>query len=381
MPSSYSLQAQLELFIIAWVDKGKIVVIVRLAIGLFAVLMLAGAGEVDARASDPARGASATADSDFSLWLAEFRKRALAAGIRAEVLDRELSGLTFNRRVIGYDRAQPDDSRPQTVPQFSDYIARRLTPSRINPGREIARNYAPTLNAVEAQYGVPTEILIGIWGMETNYGGYTGNFDLIRSLASLAFDGRREALFSGELLGALKMIDQGMVSRSRLLGSWAGATGQSQFLPTSYFKHAVDFDGDGKADIWNSRADVAASIANYLRDHGWQKGGDWAMRVSIPATFNRERVRDLIQPRTCKRVLAKHSRWIPVREWKALGFVPLDGRSWPNDDVLATFLEPDGPGKGGYLTFGNYRALLAYNCSNFYALSVGLLADAVQPTP
>ncbi len=335
-----------------------------------------GAQPVPAASPSPAPPAPTT-EMRFQAWLSDFRARASGEGISAATLSSALDRLSYSPRVVELDRAQPDDSRPQSVPLFSNYISARLVPARINPGKRMAADLSPTLRAVEARYGVPPEIMLGIWGMETSYGGYTGNFDLVRSLASLAFDGRREALFTRELTAALRMIDSG-VPRSRLVGSWAGATGNPQFLPSSYLTHAVDFDGDGTADIWQSRADTVASIANYLKNNGWVTGGDWAMRVSVPASLDRTRVVDTVQPKSCTRVLAKHSRWIPIKEWRALGFQPLDGRTWPSDDTLATLLEPDGPGKGAYLTYGNFRALLTYNCSNFYALSVGLLADQLK---
>lgn len=350
-----------------------------------AVALLAAApspAQMPAAAPTPAPAAEApppapTTEMRFQKWLADFRARAAGEGISAGTLAAALDRLTYNPRVVELDRGQPDDSRPTTVPLFSDYLAARLVPARINPGKRLAAELGPTLRAVESRYGVPPEIMLGIWGMETSYGGYTGNFDLVRSLASLAFDGRREALFTRELIAALRMIDSG-VPRGRLVGSWAGATGNPQFLPSSYLTHAVDFDGDGTADIWQSRADTAASIANYLKNNGWVTGGDWAMRVSVPAALDRVRVVNTVEPKSCARVLARHSRWIPVKEWRALGLEALDGRSWPADDTLATLVEPDGPGKGAYLAYGNFRALLAYNCSNFYALSVGLLADRLR---
>lgn len=342
-----------------------------------AIALLLSAARPVAADTDPMRGVSTSVTADFARWIEDFRAEAAGEGISEPTLEKALDGLTFNPRVVELDRSQPDDSQPATVPRFSDYLARRLTTDRISPGRRMLTEFDATLRAVEARYGVPRTIVLGIWGLETSYGAVKGDFDLVRALASLAFDGRREALFTRELIGALRMIDSGVVARESLVGSWAGATGNPQFLPTSYLSHAVDFDGDGKADIWSGRADTAASISNFLRKSGWLPGGDWAMHVNIPADFDRDRVRNLIEPRDCKRVLAKHSRWIPIGEWKALGFSPLDGRGWPGDDVLATLVEPDGPGEGGYLTYGNYRALLGYNCSNFYALSVGLLADAL----
>jgi membrane-bound lytic murein transglycosylase B len=354
--------------------------LIRQLLAVAALLSVTAAAPLAAQA-DPMRGASPTVDADFAAWLSMLRARALGEGVSAATLDRALSGLSFNPRVVELDRSQPDDSRPATVPKFSNYLERRLTPDRIEPGRRIAAEYDAVLRAVEARYGVPRSIVLGIWGMETSYGAVTGDFDLVRSLASLAFDGRRETLFTRELIAALQIIDRGAMPRERLIGSWAGAMGNPQFLPTSYLEHAVDFDGDGRADIWQSRADTAASISNYLVKAGWVPGGDWAMRVYVPPQLDRERVRNLVEPKECPRVLGKHSRWIPVAEWRALGLQPLDGRRWPGDTVLASLVEPDGEGTGGYLTYGNYRALLDYNCSNFYALSVGLLADAIAAPP
>lgn len=348
------------------------------------VLLLFGLGASPLQAQtapDPYRSARPTAEADFAAWLAAFRPKALAEGVSTATLDRELAGLVLNARVIAFDRSQPDDSRPQSVPLFADYLARRLTADRIGQGQQMLAENRPMLAEIVARYGVPAPVILGIWGMETSYGSYTGDFDIVRSLASLAFDGRREVLFTRELIGALKMIDRGVITRPRLVGSWAGATGNPQFLPTTYLDHAADGNGDGRADIWENRADTAASIASYLKAEGWRAGGDWAIRVAVPPGFDRERVRNLVPARECARVLAKHSRWIPVAEWRLLGLAPLDGRAFPGDDVLATLVEPDGPGRGAYLTFGNYRALLGYNCSNFYALSVGLLADAIAAPP
>jgi lytic murein transglycosylase len=351
--------------------------LVRALLACAALLSISAATSAAAVDGDPMRGASASVDADFARWLAGFRARAAGEGISEATLAATLDGLSYNPRVVDLDRGQPDDSRPASVPRFADYLAGRLTPGRIAPGRRLASDLAATLAAVEARFGVPDEIVLAIWGMETGYGAVTGNFDVVRALASLAFDGRREELFARELVAALRMLDTGAVRRDRLVGSWAGALGNPQFLPTSYLAHAVDFDGDARADIWSSPADTAASIANYLARAGWRQGGDWAMRVAVPAELDRARIRDLVEPKACRRVLGKHSRWLSVAEWRALGLAPLDGRRWPADDALATLVEPDGEGQGGYLTYGNYRALLDYNCSNFYALSVGLLADAI----
>ena len=226
---------------------------------------------------------------------------------------------------------------------------------------------------IEQRFGVQIEVVLAIWGHETNYGRYRGDFDLARSLATLAYEGRRRQLFADEFVALLKMADQG-VPRARLTGSWAGAFGNPQFLPSVYLRVAVDGDGDGDRDIWHSRADTLASIANYFRDAGWRRGQPWGVKAAVPSTFDRTAVTPRLDSPSCPRVHARHARWKTVREWRALGVVPLGA---VNDSVLATLIEPDGPGKNAWLLTGNYRVILEYNCSNYYALSVGLLADEI----
>lgn len=316
-------------------------------------------------------------DAGFVAWLAVFRARAAGAGVSQATIERELTGLAYDARVVALDHAQPD-ARATVRPSFADYLARQLNEVRIARGRAKAAVVEAALARAQARYGVPAPVIVAIWGNETDYGAYRGGFDLVRSLASLAYEGRRGALFERELTAALRLIDRGVVTRARLKGSWAGATGQPQFLPSSFDALAVDGDGDGTADIWGSDADTVASIAHYLSVNGWRAGEGWAMPVTLPSGLDRWRVRSITPARTCVKPLAQHSRWLSVREWRALGIAPASGANLPGDKVLATLIEPDGPGQGSYLTYGNYRALLAYNCSNFYALSVGLLADRLR---
>lgn len=319
-----------------------------------------------------------TRQARFEAWLADYRATALKAGVGQATLDANLPGLIYNPRVVQLDRVQPDDSRPANKLTLPQYLSQRLTAGRLGQGRRMYSDLSATIAGVEARYGVPGPIVVGIWGMETAYGNDSGSFDVVRALASLAFDGRRQELFTTELTAALKMLDRGDISRTSFRGSWAGATGQSQFMPSSYIAYAADGDGDGRANIWGSQPDTLASIANYLvKKGGWQAGVPWGFRVYVPANLDRNRIRNLVMPSDCERVLSRHSRWIPVREWRTLGFVPL-GTTWPADDTLMTLIEPDGPGQGGFLTTGNFRALLSYNCSNFYALSVALLGDALR---
>jgi membrane-bound lytic murein transglycosylase B len=195
-------------------------------------------------------------------------------------------------------------------------------------------------------------------------------------LASLAYEGRRRQLFEGELIAVLKMIDRG-VPQSAITGSWAGALGKPQFLPSVYLRLARDGDGDGYADIWNSEADAMASIANYFANSGWRRGEEWGFAVNVPGSLDRAAIASKIKSPRCDRVFSRHSQFKTIAEWKRLGIAPQRGY-WPNDNMLATLIEPDGIGNTAYLLGSNYRVILDYNCSNFYALSVGLLADEVR---
>ena len=325
--------------------------------------------------------ASAVGDpmqASFQAYLADFRGRALAQGISARTLDSVLPTLTYNPRVIELDQAQPGGrpTGPVSAPTpFAPYRIKHVTPDLIRRGRDAYAAQRVFLQRVEAETGVPESVMVSIWGQETSYGNYTGDFDLARSLATLAYEGRRRPLFEGELIATLRLMDRG-VPRWQLKGSWAGATGYPQFLPSVYLRLARDGDGDGKADIWTDPADALASIGNYLVNAGWKAGEPWAVPAYVPATLNRDAVASRLTSPRCPRVHARHSRWLTMREWRALGVVQMGGAT-VSDDEQATLLEPDGPGATAYLTFGNYRAILDYNCSNFYALSVGLLADAV----
>jgi len=311
----------------------------------------------------------------FDEWLAAFRSQALAAGLRPETLERELADLEPDPRVVALDRSQPD--RPAVSPMsFADYRDRQLTPDRVARGRRLRSDLSASLSSVEAQFGVPAEILLAIWGKETSYGAVPGGLDVVRSLATLAHEGRRRAFFTDELIAALKLIETGAIDREALVGSWAGATGQSQFMPTSYLAHAADGDGDGRADIWGSRADTLASIAAYFVANGWRPGEPWAVEVTLPAGFDRDRVRNLTPVAQCAGLGWRHSRWLDVADWRSLGVRPTAGLL-PADGAMATLVEPDGPGGPAYLTFANYRPIMRYNCSNYYALAVGQLADAI----
>lgn len=337
----------------------------RTTIATAAVLALAG----------PASAQYPGEELGFQGYLQLVSARARSEGVSEATIAAVTSGLTVNRRVIELDRAQPGGSGT-TIAPFEPYRRTHVDASRITAGRRQYVATASELGVLERKFGVPGPIILAIWGHETNYGRYTGDFDLIRSLATLAYEGRRRDLFEDEFIAAMKMIDRG-VPRSRMVGSWAGAFGNPQFLPSVYLRVAEDGDGDGFADIWNSRSDTLASIAHYFEDAGWRPGQPWGVPVSVPAGLDRTSLGTTLSSPRCTRVFARHSGWKTMAEWRALGIAPKSG-VWPGDDVLASLLEPDGPNKTAYLLTGNYRVILDYNCSNFYALSVGLLADEIS---
>lgn len=309
----------------------------------------------------------------FDAYLELLKARARAEGVSESTLSRMTAGLTPNPRVIALDNNQPGTATTRGYPPMSGYIATHVDAARIGGGRSVYAQHRETLARIEAQYGVPAPILVAIFGHETSYGRVKGDFDLARSLATLAWEGRRRALFEGEFLALMKVADKGY-DRSQLVGSYAGAFGNPQFLPSVYLRLATDGDGDGRADIFSNRADTFASIANYFRDAGWRTGQPWGVRASVPAGFDVSAYRTRLVSPVCPRVHERLSRWMTVGEWRAAGIVPQRPLS---DDVMASFFQPDGPGTPAWLLTGNYRAILEYNCSSYYALSVGLLADEI----
>lgn len=313
-------------------------------------------------------------DVSFEDYLQQVAGKARAEGVSERTISEVLFSLTPNQRVIDLDRDNVSSGGSSSgFPPLAPYLRNHNTQARINGGRRVYAQLQPLAAQVEARYGVPANILIAIWGHETSYGAVRGNFDLPRSLATLAWEGRRRDLFERELIDVLKIADSG-VPRSSLVGSWAGAFGNPQFLPSVYLRLAVDGDGDGRRDIWTNEADTLHSIANYFRDAGWRTGQPWGVRAYTPNSVDRTAIETPMVSPVCPRVHVRHSRWMPVRDWRAIGVIP---QGPIGDDVMATLFEPDGPAAPSYLLTQNYRVILEYNCSNYYAMSVGLLADEI----
>ncbi len=347
----------------------------RFVFGLAACLLVTGMPVADVGETPAAAQGTGLSQEGFEAFLPRLRAEAERAGIRKETLDRIFPTLTFSARTIQLDRSQPGGtpgvSSSNSNPPFAPFRARHITPALIERGRSRYAANLPRLQEFSRRYGVPASIMVAIWGKETGYGAIMGNFDLLNSLASLAYEGRRRELFTGEFIATLRLVERGF-PREELQGSWAGAAGHPQFLPSVYLRLAVDGDGDGRPDIWRSHLDALASIGNYFRSAGWRPGLPWGVAVRVPADFDREAVANRLRAPRCPAVFARHSRWLSGAEWARLGIA----NSLPRD-AMATLMEPDGPGATAYLLTNNYRVILDYNCSNFYALTVGLLSDSI----
>jgi membrane-bound lytic murein transglycosylase B len=305
------------------------------------------------------RGASAQTQS-FDAFLDGVRAEARRGGVSQATLNRAFAGLRPNQRVIELDRRQAEFT--MTWPQYRDS---RLSQTRIDNGRRAYADNRATLEAIQARFRVSPRVIVAIWGMETSYGGFTGTYNVIEALATLAWEGRRAAFFRAELLAALRILDQGNVSVERMRGSHAGAMGHPQFMPTSFERLAVDFDGDGRRDIWDSRADALASIANYLARSGWREGQPWGFEVQLPAGFDT--------------AASGHTNMRAPRDWQRQGVLRASGSSLPPLEGEWAVVIP-GLSRGddqAFLVGVNFMAIRRYNPSNFYATAVGLLSDRV----
>ena len=312
--------------------------------------------------------------SGFDQYKAYLTGRARSLGVREATIQSVVPYLRLNQRVITLDREQQPPPPSGYVAPFGPYLEKHITASLINRGQARYSSHWSNLSRIQAQYGVDPSVIIAIYGKETSYGTVTGSFDLLEALATLAYEGRRRTMFEQEFLAALQLLDRG-VQRWQLKGSYAGATGYPQFMPTVALRLRADGDGDGYSDIWRNESDAFASIANYLRDAGWKRGVPWGVPVRIPANLNRAAIQTKVMPPRCPAVFRRHSRWLTVGEWRALG-IQVGGVGLP-DSEMATLMETPGAYADGYLLTSNYRAILDYNCSNFYALGVALLANAI----
>jgi membrane-bound lytic murein transglycosylase B len=300
-----------------------------------------------------------SAIESFPAWLAAFRAEAAKAGIRKSTLDRAFEGVAPIPRVIELDGKQPESRMT-----FAEYRQKVISDTRIRRGRELRREHAVELAKVRDRYGVPPEIVVALWGVESSYGEFKGKFKVVDSLATLAWEGRRAAFFRKELMSALRILDAGDVRPDAMYGSWAGAMGQCQFMPSTFLRYAVDANGDGRRDIWNSLPDVFASIAHYLSGAGWDAGDRWGREVRLPS--RNAQLRTGLEHRA------------PLATWAELGVRSMDGDVLPTAAMTASLLDMGGGGGPNFLVYNNFRTLMVWNRSTYFALSVGLISDKLR---
>ena len=324
----------------------------------------------------PFRAASLSAQSadaqrpSFVEWLAGVRAEALSRGIRPEIVDVALAEVSEPQPII----LERDRAQAETVLSLEKYLSRRLTAKLIKNGREAYARERELVDTIGARYGVSPRIIVAIWGAESNFGRFSGVRPTVPALATLAWDPRRAAFFRGELFDALDILNRGDIDVAHLRGSWAGAMGQVQFMPSSYLKFAEDFDGDGRRDIWSTPGDVFASIANYLKGHAWAAGELWGREVKVTPEAAR-RIANDVAPRhgTCQ-ATRNMTVALPLSRWEELGVRLPGGKPLPKDETHASLVSGT---TRHFLVDSNYDALLDYNCSHSYAISVALLADAI----
>lgn len=304
-------------------------------------------------------GMAAAAESGFSDFLAALEREAFAQGIRAGTIATAFPYIQYLPHVIALDRQQPE--RKLT---FAEYFAKVVTQQRLDDARRHLVDNWVLLQQVRQYFNVQPRFVVALWGVESDFGRIMGNYSVPAALATLAYDGRRGPLFRAELIAALRILDHGDIRVDNMVGSWAGAMGQCQFMPSTFLSYAVDFDGTGRRDIWNDRADVLASIGNYLAHLGWRGGEDWGREVSVPVDFD-------------ARLAGLESRR-STAEWARLGVRPAGAAPFTGREPPASLVLPDGIGGTGFLVFENFRAIKRWNNSTYFAAAVGYIADSID---
>ncbi|MBY6223517.1 lytic murein transglycosylase [Ferrimonas balearica] len=303
--------------------------------------------------------ASAVDADGFSQYVSQLKQEAGEKGYAPATIDAAFADIKLFKRAISADRNQPEFKKtldtylPQAVPQW-----------KVDKARKLYKEHRELLEEIGKAYGVQPRFIVALWGIETNFGGYTGNYPVLSTTASLAYEGRREDFFKEQFFAAMTILDQGHISADAMRGSWAGAMGQTQFMPTSFLSYAEDYDGDGRKDIWGSLPDVFASAANYLANVGWQYNQTWARQVTLS-----QPVDESLQGLKVKKTLA---------EWQQLGVRRFDGSALPERDIEASLVFPDDADGRVYLAYANYDALMRWNRSHYFAVAVGYLSDRIK---
>lgn len=322
-----------------------------------------------ALAQEPTTPPALPVPPPFDAWLAELKTEALSRGIREEVVEAAFADIQPVGQILERDRTQAEFSLDLTA-----YLKRRLTRATIRTAQQMHTKHRKLLTAVGKKYGVQPRIITAVWGLESNFGRFAGVRPTIPALATLAYDPRRAALFRNELFSALEMVNRGDIELARLKGSWAGALGQPQFMPSTYLKFSQDFDDDGVRDIWTSLPDVFASVAFYLKEHGWTDKTTWGREVKVPKAA-RKSIDALPRRDEGCRAERALTRPMPLKAWRKLGLLTTAGKPFPAAALDASLITD---GSRYFLVYRNYEALLAYNCATSYAISIGMLADRLK---
>ena len=294
----------------------------------------------------------------FEKWVQAFKSEAIEKGISSSLVEQAFEGVAPIPRIIELDRKQPEGRMT-----FGEYRKKIVSQIRIQRGREMMAQHRDLLDEIGQHYGVQPRFIVALWGIETNYGKNTGGYSVVNALATLAFDGRRSQYFRTELLNAFKILQDRHIPLEAMKGSWAGAMGQCQFMPSSFLRLAVDYDGDGRKDIWTTHADVFASAANYLSQSGWHGNQTWGRQAQLPGGFNNKDASLKIKK--------------SLTTWQKLGVRRNNGRNLPLVDMKGSLVLPDGKGGSAFLVYENFLVIMKWNRSTYFATSVGLLADAI----
>lgn len=309
----------------------------------------------------------------FAKYSKQLKKEALARGYDKKLVEQVFAGLKFHAKVVVADKGQPE-----FVETLDTYLPKRVNKQRIDMARKMYQTHQAELLQVEKKYGVPARFVVALWGLESAFGRITGNYSVPSALATLAYEGRREAFFKDEFFLALDILAEGHISLKEMKGSWAGAMGHTQFMPSSFMKYAQDGDGDGHKDIWTNRSDAFASIANYLKTEGWQQGVTWGRQVKLPDNFDFS----LVIPKGSK----DRAQWLAwwaksertLSDWRKLGLTNIDGSALPAANLTAALVMPDDKEGRAYLAYHNYKTLMHWNRSYYFVSSVGYLADEIS---
>jgi membrane-bound lytic murein transglycosylase B len=315
-------------------------------------------------------------EEGFALYVKELKAEAIVKGFDKALVEDSFSNVKFHKRAVKADRSQPEN-----VETLDTYLPKRVPKWKVDKARSLYKKHHKLLNKVAYEYSVQPRFIVALWGLETNFGSFTGGYNVISALSTLAYEGRREAFFKKQLMAALTILDEGHIKINDMKGSWAGAMGQNQFMPTSFLSYAVDGDGDGKKDIWQNQTDIFASMANYLQKEGWNDELTWGRQVKLPKDFDLS----LAIPKNT----GSRKNWLKawantektLSQWQALGVRRVDGTNLPKVDIKAALVFPDDENGRVYLAYDNYKSLMHWNLSYYFVSSVGHLSDRIKFPP